>query len=259
VTVFGSQIWEFANQSQTGFLSRQEFFNALKLVTVAQTGRELTPELVKAALIGPAAAQIPPPRIAPPPPSSNFEGTDTPPQISQLSPLQANYGRHFSPQSGTTPDSGLQSSAYPASRRSSSYEGSVAKRHHLQAGRVSSVGSVSLDGATWSSLTTSSVPSEVQLPRSVDSCPQQLSTAGLSTANAFQNALDSASKAQRAANAQNFQGGMGRAHSEIISINTSMQWSVPVAVRQAGRASFLENKMVIGLLLVGNSFVCTMA
>ena len=83
--------------------------------------------------------------------------------------------------------------------RSSSYEGSVAKRHHLQAGRVSSIGSVSLAGATWSSLTTSSVPSEVQLPRSVDSCPQQLSTAGLSTANAFQNALDSASKAQRAA------------------------------------------------------------
>jgi hypothetical protein len=82
--------------------------------------------------------------------------------------------------------------------QSSSYEGSVAKRHHLQAGRVSSVGSVSLAGATWSSLTTSSVPSEVQLPRSVDSCPQQLSAAGLSTANAFQNALNSASKVQRA-------------------------------------------------------------
>lgn len=57
------QIWQFADQGRTGFLSRVEFYNALKLVTVAQTGREITPELVRAALTGPAAAQIPPPRI----------------------------------------------------------------------------------------------------------------------------------------------------------------------------------------------------
>jgi epidermal growth factor receptor substrate 15 len=60
------QIWQFADQGRTGFLSRVEFYNALKLVTVAQTGREITPELVRAALTGPAAAQIPPPRIGSP-------------------------------------------------------------------------------------------------------------------------------------------------------------------------------------------------
>lgn len=60
------QIWQFADQGRTGFLSRVEFYNALKLVTVAQTGREITPELVRAALTGPAAAQIPPPRISSP-------------------------------------------------------------------------------------------------------------------------------------------------------------------------------------------------
>lgn len=61
------QIWQFADQGRSGFLSRVEFYNALKLVTVAQTGRDLTPELVRAALTGPAAAQIPPPRINTPP------------------------------------------------------------------------------------------------------------------------------------------------------------------------------------------------
>jgi hypothetical protein len=52
--------------------------------------------------------------------------------------------------------------------QSSSYEGSVAKRHHLQAGRVSSVGSVSLAGATWSSLTTSSAARSCESLSQVD-------------------------------------------------------------------------------------------
>lgn len=56
------QIWTYVDQSRTGFLSRQEFFNYLKLVTVAQK-RELTPEIVKAALFTPASAKIPAPQI----------------------------------------------------------------------------------------------------------------------------------------------------------------------------------------------------
>jgi epidermal growth factor receptor substrate 15 len=64
-----AKIWQFADQGRTGYLLRPEFYNALKLVTVGQTGRELSAELVKAALTGPAAAQIPPPRINPPGPS----------------------------------------------------------------------------------------------------------------------------------------------------------------------------------------------
>ncbi|KAK9756631.1 hypothetical protein RND81_01G110600 [Saponaria officinalis] len=56
-----------ADQSRAGFLGRQEFYNALKLVTVAQSKRDLTPEIVKAALYGPASAKIPPPQINLPP------------------------------------------------------------------------------------------------------------------------------------------------------------------------------------------------
>lgn len=58
-----AQIWMYADQNRTGYLGRPEFYNALKLVTVAQSKRELTPELVKAALFGPASAKIPPPQI----------------------------------------------------------------------------------------------------------------------------------------------------------------------------------------------------
>ncbi|XWS26023.1 hypothetical protein CRYUN_Cryun27aG0118100 [Craigia yunnanensis] len=57
-----AQIWMHADQSHSGFLSKQEFINALKLVTVAQR-RELTPDIVKAALYGPAAEKIPAPQI----------------------------------------------------------------------------------------------------------------------------------------------------------------------------------------------------
>ncbi|WOL16849.1 epidermal growth factor receptor substrate 15-like isoform X1 [Canna indica] len=60
-----AQVWMYADQNRTGFLGRQEFSNFLKLVTVAQSGRQLTPEIVKSALYGPAAAKIPPPKINP--------------------------------------------------------------------------------------------------------------------------------------------------------------------------------------------------
>ncbi|KAH7373007.1 hypothetical protein KP509_17G032800 [Ceratopteris richardii] len=62
-----AKIWQYSDQGQTGYLSRAEFYNALKLVTVAQRGRELTPAIVNSALNGPAASQIPPPQIQFPP------------------------------------------------------------------------------------------------------------------------------------------------------------------------------------------------
>ncbi|XP_052197992.1 uncharacterized protein LOC127804928 [Diospyros lotus] len=58
-----AQIWMHADQHKIGFLGRAEFYNALKLVTVAQSKRELTPDIVKAALYGPASAKIPAPQI----------------------------------------------------------------------------------------------------------------------------------------------------------------------------------------------------
>ncbi|XP_022741931.1 uncharacterized calcium-binding protein C800.10c isoform X2 [Durio zibethinus] len=66
-----AQVWMHADQKQLGYLGRQEFYNALKLVTVAQSKRELTPDLVKAALYGPTSAKIPAPRI-------NLAATATP-------------------------------------------------------------------------------------------------------------------------------------------------------------------------------------
>ncbi|KAL5752314.1 hypothetical protein ACOSP7_022498 [Xanthoceras sorbifolium] len=58
-----AQVWTHADQRKAGFLNRAEFYNALKLVTVAQSKRELTPDMVKAALYGPASAKIPAPQI----------------------------------------------------------------------------------------------------------------------------------------------------------------------------------------------------
>ncbi|GAB2243533.1 hypothetical protein Droror1_Dr00023661 [Drosera rotundifolia] len=62
-----AQIWMHADQNRIGFLNRQEFYNALKLVTVAQSKRELTPDIVKAAIYGPASSKIPAPQINLPP------------------------------------------------------------------------------------------------------------------------------------------------------------------------------------------------
>ncbi|KAJ0257483.1 Uncharacterized protein HA466_0083370 [Hirschfeldia incana] len=58
-----AQIWSLSDQSRSGFLGRQDFYNSLRLVTVAQSKRDLTPEIVNAALNTPAAAKIPPPKI----------------------------------------------------------------------------------------------------------------------------------------------------------------------------------------------------
>ncbi|WZZ80685.1 hypothetical protein YC2023_101257 [Brassica napus] len=56
-------IWSLSDRSGSGFLGRQDFYNSLRLVTVAQSKRDLTPEIVNAALNTPAAAKIPAPKI----------------------------------------------------------------------------------------------------------------------------------------------------------------------------------------------------
>ncbi|XP_073284760.1 uncharacterized protein [Primulina huaijiensis] len=91
-----AQIWMHADQNHIGYLSRPEFYNALKLVTVAQSKRELTPEIVKAALFGPASAKIPAPRInhaATPVPLSKPVASVPSPQVG-APPLQSfqNFG-----------------------------------------------------------------------------------------------------------------------------------------------------------------------
>lgn len=84
-----AQVWMHADPAGTGFLGRAEFYNALKLVTVAQSKRELTPDIVKAALYGPAAAKIPAPQInlaAIPSPQPNQMTTTPAPQMGAVAP-----------------------------------------------------------------------------------------------------------------------------------------------------------------------------
>lgn len=133
------QIWQFSDQNRAGFLSRQEFINALKLVTVAQTGRDLTPELVKAALNGPAASQIPPPRInSPAPPSANFG--QTPPAQTPATAPQGNYGQQFPGQSGHAQQFGSQG-AFGQTSHFSSLGSGIPPTSQAQ-GRFSSVGNM---------------------------------------------------------------------------------------------------------------------
>ncbi|KAK1406680.1 hypothetical protein QVD17_42202 [Tagetes erecta] len=89
-----AQIWQYADQNRTGFLGRQEFYNALKLVTVAQSKRELTADIVKAALYGPASAKIPAPQInltalasAQPNPIAQRPPTQQPGVVNSMGPL----------------------------------------------------------------------------------------------------------------------------------------------------------------------------
>lgn len=51
-----------ANQQKVGFLGQQEFYNFLKLVTVAQSKHELTP-YGEGSIVGTASAKIPAPQI----------------------------------------------------------------------------------------------------------------------------------------------------------------------------------------------------
>ena len=90
--LYDLQIWMHADQSKTGFLGRAEFYNALRLVTVAQSKRELTPDIVKAALYGPAAAKIPPPKInipATPTPQMNSMVAAPAPQMGPVAPTSS--------------------------------------------------------------------------------------------------------------------------------------------------------------------------
>lgn len=110
-----AQIWMHADQNGTGFLGRAQFYNALKLVTVAQSGRELTPDIVRAALFGPAASQIPAPQIAPPTaatpspvlPSTGIRGPTIQPGVraaqQYVPPGNNQFLRPLSPQTIPTP------------------------------------------------------------------------------------------------------------------------------------------------------------
>ncbi|KAL5557705.1 hypothetical protein UlMin_033916 [Ulmus minor] len=109
-----AQIWVHADQNKTSFLGRAEFYNALRLVTVAQSKRELTPDIVKAALYGPAAAKIPAPQInlsATPAPQPNSMAAASAQQRGQVAPPSQNFGYNLSATSAPLPKSVAPASA----------------------------------------------------------------------------------------------------------------------------------------------------
>ncbi|XVF62316.1 hypothetical protein PTKIN_Ptkin08bG0207400 [Pterospermum kingtungense] len=94
-----AQVWMHADQKKLGYLGRQDFYNALKLVTVAQSKRDLTPDMVKAALYGPASAKIPAPQInlaATPAPQSRVATVTSQPSSTPSIPTQ-NFGPRGTP------------------------------------------------------------------------------------------------------------------------------------------------------------------
>ncbi|XP_058098605.1 actin cytoskeleton-regulatory complex protein pan1-like [Magnolia sinica] len=119
-----AQVWMHADQNRTGFLGRAEFYNALRLVTVAQTGRELTQDIVKAAL-GPAAAKIPAPQIntastpapqlnsvAPPAPQLNSMAQPASQMTSAVTPTSTQNLGFRAPQ--VVPSAGMNQQFFPS-------------------------------------------------------------------------------------------------------------------------------------------------
>ncbi|KAL7588789.1 hypothetical protein Lser_V15G39732 [Lactuca serriola] len=107
-----AQIWTIADQNRTGYLGRQEFFNYLKLVTVAQSKRDLTPDIVKAALYGPASSKIPAPQIN----LSALPAGPAPPQMGST-PIRAPSPQGYPPQQSQTmrpPQSTLPTTTFPS-------------------------------------------------------------------------------------------------------------------------------------------------
>lgn len=110
-----AQIWMHADQNRAGFLGRQEFFNALKLVTVAQSKRELTPEIVKSALYGPASARIPPPQInLPPSPTAQSSSAPSSPAM-QMGAMTPAASQNLGYRGPMPPNQNMQQQYYQSS------------------------------------------------------------------------------------------------------------------------------------------------
>ncbi|GJN30182.1 hypothetical protein PR202_gb18468 [Eleusine coracana subsp. coracana] len=90
-----AQVWMHADQNKTG-LPRQAgvLQRATRLVTVAQSGRQLTPDIVQSALYGPAAARIPAPKInmGPAPPQMGAAGASRPQGSAAMTPVPGQVG-----------------------------------------------------------------------------------------------------------------------------------------------------------------------
>lgn len=116
------QIWMHSDRKNIGYLGRMEFYNALRLVTVAQSGRELTNEIVRAATEGPAAARIPPPQITMATSAPNPMFTPRPPvnnmitSSGQMTTMPTNSAQNISmrtPNTQVLPNMGTSNQSFP--------------------------------------------------------------------------------------------------------------------------------------------------
>lgn len=107
------QIWMHADQRKTNFLGRAEFYNALRLVTVAQSKRELTPDIVKAALYGPAAAKIPPPQISLPATPSHQSNSTPTTSAAQMGLAAPAASQNFGFGGSGVPNAGINQNYFP--------------------------------------------------------------------------------------------------------------------------------------------------
>lgn len=183
-----AQIWEFANTNQSGFLGRAEFYNALKLVTVAQSKRELTPEMVKAALYGPAASKIPAPQI-------NFAATVTPqstaPNLGPRGPLPNQNSqptplvRPLQNMSASLPTQGLPAVSGPRPAASSAFPGyGNMPRGPLQQPQLTS-SQLPVRGTSPVAITTSASTVAPLTPTSSASKPSDTSVNGIIASDSF--------------------------------------------------------------------------
>ncbi|KAF5747243.1 epidermal growth factor receptor substrate 15-like 1 isoform X1 [Tripterygium wilfordii] len=114
-----SQIWTHADRARMGFLGRAEFYNALKLVTVAQSRRELTPDIVKAALYGPAAAKIPPPKIALPATPANQSNSMAATSVLSMGAVTPPASQDFGFRGPGVPNSSMNQPYFPSQQSQS--------------------------------------------------------------------------------------------------------------------------------------------
>lgn len=172
-----AQIWAFANQNQSGYLGRAEFYNALKLVTVAQSKRELTPEMVKAALYGPAASKIPAPQI-------NFSATVAPP-LSSPAPTHAPApAPHLNVNSVSHQNIGLRGAAPNQSLPASQGSQLVRPLQNLSAGvATQGISGAAAVGGARSSSATFGIPSFGKTGGAPEARPPQIAVRGSSPAS----------------------------------------------------------------------------
>lgn len=238
------QIWMHADQAKTGFLGRNEFYNALRLVTVAQSKRDLTPDIVKAALYGPAAAKIPAPQInlaaipplqpnrAPAPPVPQMGVTAPPssqsfPYRGQGLPGHAPNPQYFPSQQSPTMRPPQPMPAVSAPRPQQGFAGPDISSdwNSGRPGMVATRPGGNIPSTPLSTSTSLSPVSPMSQPTTVNTRALAVSGNGLSPNSALGNDFFSAASStpKKEPTGQNFSFSVGPVPSAIVSVSSDAQ------------------------------------